>query len=154
MIIGLKHLITCRCVLPQFKRSDDPPRHQFVVFSTVNDDVVVPKFAQCNNCGVIHKVVEVNRSEIMLGRENMGSLVTIDDIKAGLPQQLSNILETNDVDLPTWELAQFILENKQWGNFVVLRTDEEDGLKQGKYLRILGEAMFRVESFTREEIIK
>jgi hypothetical protein len=115
---------------------------------------VTPKFAQCNNCGVIHKVVEVNRSEIMLGRENMASLVTINDLKAGMPAQLSNILEANDVDLPSWELAQFILENKQWGNFVVLRTDEEAGLKQGKYLRILGENMFRVETFSREEVVQ
>lgn len=151
----MKHLVTCRCVLPQFKRAPDPPRHQFEVFSIVEDDgSVSPKFAQCNNCGVIHKVIDVCRSEMMVGREAMGSLVTIDDVKVGLPQQLVSVLDGSDVNLPTWELARFIFETKQWGAFVVLRTDEEDGLRQGKYLRILGENMFRVETFAREEVVK
>lgn len=151
---GLKHLVTCRCVLPQFKRMDNAPAHQFVVFSVINDDgTFQPRFVQCNNCGIVHKVVDLCRSEVV-SRESMGSLVTIDDVKAGLPPQLANILESNQVDLATWEMAQFIIENKQWGNFVVLTTDEEDGLRQGKYVRILGENMFKVESFAREEVLK
>lgn len=155
MAQGLKHLITCRCVLPQFKRMNNAPQHQFVVFSVIADDgTFQQRFAQCNNCGIVHKVIDVCRSETVT-REAMGSLPTIDDIKAGLPPQLVNILEANRVeDLSTWELAQFILENKQWGNFVVLNTDEEDGLKQGKYVRILGESMFKVETFAREEVVK
>jgi hypothetical protein len=154
MATGLKHLITCRCVLPQFKRAPDPPLHQFIVFSVLEDDGTFrPRFAQCNNCGIVHKVVEVSRSEVV-HREAMGSLPTIDDIKAGLPPQLANLLEANGVELPTWEMAQFIIEHKQWGNFVVLSTDEEDGLKQGKYVRILSENLFKVETFMREEVVK
>lgn len=154
MAQGLKHLVTCRCVLPQFKRMDNAPAHQFVVFSVINDDgTLQPKFAQCNNCGIVHKVTDLCRSEVV-PRESMGSLVTIDDIKTGLPPQLASILDVNQADLATWEMAQFILENKQWGNFVVLSTDEVDGLRQGKYVRILGENMFKVESFSREEVIK
>jgi len=154
MASGLRHLITCRCVLPQFKRMLDPPQHQFIVFSAIEDDGTFRvRFAQCNNCGIVHKVVDVCRSEVV-SREAMGSLPTVDDIKAGLPAPLANLLEQNDVDLSTWEMAQFILENKQWGNFVVMQTDEEDGLRQGKYVRILSETMFKVETFTREEVIK
>jgi len=155
MPVGMKHLITCRCTLPQFKRMESPPRHQFVVFSSIEDDGnMMPKFSQCNNCGVIHKVVDISKSEIMMGKEAMGSLVTIDDIKAGMNPRLAAILEGNDVDLPSWEYAQFICNHQQWGSFIVLRTDEDSGLRQGKYLRILGENMFNVESFTREEIVK
>lgn len=155
MAQGLKHLITCRCILPQLKRLDDAPQHQFVVFSVIEDDGTFrTKFAQCNNCGIVHKVLDVCRSEIVT-RESMNSLPTIEDIKAGMPPNLVNILDVNRVeDLPTWELAQFILENKQWGNFVVLATDEEDGLRQGKYVRILGENLFKVETFIREEVVK
>ena len=132
----------------------DPPQHQFIVFSAIEDDGTFRvRFAQCNNCGIVHKVVDVCRSEVV-SREAMGSLPTVDDIKAGLPAPLANLLEQNDVDLSTWEMAQFILENKQWGNFVVMQTDEEDGLRQGKYVRILSETMFKVETFTREEVIK
>jgi len=154
MATGLKHLITCRCTLPQFKRQETPPMHQFVVFSVIEDngDFRV-RFAQCNNCNLIHKVTEVNRSEIV-SRESMGSLTSLDDVKASIPPQLANLLEANRADLPTWEAAQFILEAKQWGNFVVLNTDEEDGLRQGKYVRILGESLYKVETFVREEVLK
>ena len=154
MATGLRHLITCRCVLPQFKRSPSAPQHQFVVFSAIEDDGTFRvRFTQCNNCGIIHKVTDVCRSEVV-PRESMGSIPTIDDIKASLPPQLANLLESNDVDVSTWEMAQFIIENKQWGNFVVLSTDEEDGMRQGKYVRILSETLYKVETFMREEVVK
>jgi hypothetical protein len=155
MTTGQKHLVSCRCVLPQFKKLIDPPAHKFIVFSIINDDdQVKPKFSQCTNCGIIHRVTEIGKSEIIQGREAMGSIMTIQDIKTSLPEQLITILELNNVDLPTWEAAQFILENKQWGDFVVLTSDVEDGLKQGKYVRILGEKLFKVEAYSREEIVK
>ena len=154
MATGLKHLVTCRCVLPQFKRREDPPQHQFVVFSVVQDDgTVTTKFAQCNNCGIIHKATEINRSEVV-SRESMGSLTTVDDMKLGMPAQLANALEAADVDVATWEHARYVWDNKQWGSFVVLSTDEEDGLRQGKYIQILGENMFKIDTFTREELAK
>jgi hypothetical protein len=155
MTNGLKHLVTCRCVLSQFKHRDDPPQHQFVVFSVVDDhDVVRPKFVQCNNCGVVHKVTEINRSEIMQGREDMRSIVKIDDIRSSLPQGLVSLLDQNDADIPTWEAVQHTYDTEQWGNFVVLSTDEEDGLRQGKYVRVMSKTMFKVETFTREEVFK
>jgi hypothetical protein len=133
----------------------EPPRHQFVVFSIIEDnDKVRPKFAQCNNCGLVHKVTELAKSEVLAGREAMGSIVAIEDIKPSLPPALINVLESNQADLPTWEAAQFIIENKRWGDFVVVSTDEEGGMRQGKYVRILGENLLKVESFTREEYIK
>jgi hypothetical protein len=148
------HLVTCRCVLPQFKRASSPPQHQFVVFSVIDDDGSARvKFAQCNSCGIVHKVTDICKSEVV-PRESMGSLVTIDDIKASMSQQLTGILEAAGVDLPTWEYAQFICENKLWGLFVVLTTDIADNTRQGKYVRILGENLFKVEVFTRDEVVK
>lgn len=154
-MIGLKHLVTCRCVLPQFKRLENPPQHQFVVFSIIDDDGSVRvKFAQCNSCGIIHKVTEINRSQVV-DRESMPALPTIDELKLGMPPQLVNLLEAADADVASWEHAKFILENKeQWGNVVVLSSDEADGTRQGKYVQILGENMFKVDSFTRDEVIK
>lgn len=155
MPLGQKHLIQCRCILPQFKKLKEPPRHNFVVFSVIDDDnKTVVKFAQCNNCGIIHKVTDVGRSEIVSGREHMSSIVSVDDLKASLPEKLVSVLEVNNCDLPTWEMVQFIIENQKWGDFVVLVSEEEDGQRQGKYVRILGENLFKVESFTREEVIK
>ena len=44
---GIKHLIECQCILPQFKKRENPPYHKFVVFSIIDDvDEVLEKFAQ------------------------------------------------------------------------------------------------------------
>ena len=152
MPIGQKHLVKCRCVLPQFKHVPEPPQHQFVVFSVIDDnEIVKPKFVQCNNCGIIHKVTDICKSDIIQGRESMGSIRSIDDIKPAIPQALANILDANNADVPSWEMAEFILETEQWGLFVVLSVDTEGGTKQGKYVRILGKNMFKVDTFMIEE---
>jgi len=140
-------------VLPQYKGIVNPPAHQFIVFSVVDDkDVVKIKYSQCNNCGIIHKVTDICTSEIISGKEAMSSIVKVEDIKISLPPNLSDILDRNNVDIATWEQAQFILENKQWGNFVILAQEEEAGTRQGKYVRIMSETFFKVESFSREEV--
>lgn len=149
---GYRHLVKCRCVLPQYKGLLNPPAHQFVVFSILDDDSVKIKYAQCNNCGIIHKVTDICKSEIVAGKEFMNSIVKVEDIRLSLPPNLIDILERNNVDLAAWEQAQFILENKQWGSFVILAQEEESGTKQGKYVRIMSDTFFKVESFTREEV--
>lgn len=155
MLTGMKHLVRCRCVMPQFKNLPEPPQHQFVVFSVIQDnDRVIPKFAQCNNCGVIHKVTDLCKSEIIFNKEESGSIMKIEDIKLGLPQNLANILETNSADLATWELANFIYENKKWGELVVLAADTDSGTRHGKYVQIIGENLFKVNVFSREEYVK
>jgi hypothetical protein len=155
MATGFKHLIKCRCVLSQFKKVKNPPVHQFIVYSEVDDsDNVVIKFAQCNNCGLIHKVIDLCKSDIIEKKEDHPALLTIDDIKVNLNQNISTILVKNGCDLPTWEMVQSIIDNKRWGEFVVLSSETESGSRQGKILQILGESLFRVTPFSREEMIK
>jgi hypothetical protein len=155
MVSGLKHLVTCRCTLPQFKRHPQPPKHQFVVFSVIDDDNnVKPKYAQCNNCGVIHRVTEINRSEILASKEQAKSILTPDDIKLSLPSRLVELLDVNYADLATWEATKHIYENKRWGEFVLLTSENDEGMRTGKYVRILGEGLFDVDAFEREEVIK
>ena len=151
---GIKHTIQCRCVMNQFKRQKRPPLHRFVVFSIMVDDVVTPKFVQCNNCGIIHKIIDLNRSEIISGREHMASIVSMDELRASLPEKLTMILDQNFCDQPTWEAASFIISNQRWGDFVVLSSDVEGDVRQGKFVRILGENLFKVESFARDEVIQ
>lgn len=146
---GCKHLIECNCVLPQFTRQENPPFHKFTVFSVLDDDdKVVIKFAQCPSCGVIHRVVDVCKSEIIVGREQLSSLITVDDIKLSLSKELCDVLTKHSVDLPTWEHAQFIVENERWGEFVMLVSETVNGTKQGKRLRILGRSIFKVDTFS------
>ena len=147
---GQKHLIKCRCVLPQFKKLEKPPVHQFIVFSIINDDEsVVTKYSQCNNCGLVHKIIDVCNSEIIQTKESMNSIIKVEDIKPSLHVNFSNILEVNSADIATWEAVQFIVENKKWGEFVVLTTETEGDEIHGKYIRILSESLCKVESFTR-----
>lgn len=151
---GQKHLLQCRCVLQQYKNAVNPIKHQFMVFSVIDDDDnVIQKYAQCNNCGLVHKVVDICKSEIISGKEQSNSIITIEEIKCSLPQNLVAILERNNADLSTYEYAQFILENKRWGEFVVLTSEEESGVKQGKYVRVISETFFKVETFNRNEVL-
>ena len=142
---GQKHLVKCRCILQHFKNRPNAPLHQFIVFSVIDDDgKVLPKYAQCNNCNVI------------LGKDAMATIATIEDVQASLPEKLQSILTQNNADLATCENVQFIYENKHWGEFAVLvaESDKDTGYRTGKFVRILGDSLFKVESFEREEIIK
>ena len=45
---------------------DNPLFHKFTVFSEFDSEgEIIPKIAKCNNCGVIHKVIDFCRSEII-----------------------------------------------------------------------------------------
>jgi len=148
----IKHLLECKCVLPQYKGVEPPIFHKFLVFSEIDiaDGSVVTSYAQCNNCGVIHKVNEVSKS-ILLRKENMNALLTIDDIKSSLPPRLASILEQNDCILPYWQEAQFIIANSLWGRGFTLSQEREGTIVIGKYIVILGETIYDIKSFEREE---
>lgn len=148
----VKCLLQCRCTLPQFRKMVDPPFHQFVAFVVLEDGIVRPKIVQCNNCGILHRATELCRSDILNGREESSSLISIDDVKACLGESIVNVLESNRVDLPTWEHAQFIVENERWGEHVVLSSEEIEGIVQGKLMRIIGCNIVKVEQFTRNEV--
>ena len=92
---GAKHLIQCHCILPQFRRMKDPIFHKFVVFTVIDDnDKVLPKIVHCNNCGIVHNVVDICQSEIVTGREMSLSVMTKEDIRACIPENLSKLLDT------------------------------------------------------------
>jgi hypothetical protein len=152
---GQKHLVKCRCFLPQFSNWDDPPTHEFPVFSVIDEnDEVIQKFVQCNNCGIVHKVIGLCQSEIV-HKENLTSVTSIDDIKLSLDEKIIEVLDKYEVDNSTWEQVKFIIDNEIWGDFVLLTkdNDKELGLCQGKYVKILKRGVYSVESFAREEFV-
>jgi hypothetical protein len=148
----VKHLIECKCILPQFKNSNPPIFHKFLVFSEIdmNDGNIISSYVQCNNCGVIHRVMEIGRSTV-LKKENMNSLLSIDEIKSSLPSRLVLILEQNDCVLAIWQEAQFIIQNGLWGRGFTLTQEREGDLIMGKYIVILGETIYDIKSFERNE---
>ena len=149
MKTGTKHLIQCHCILPQYKEAADPVFHQFVVFSVIDDesDTVIPKFASCNNCDAVHKVIDICKSEIVVGRDEVITQMTIDDFKFSLPSDLYDLLITYQKNVADFEHAQFILENEQWNDHIVLTREEIDDLIQGKMVKFLSNNRFRIESY-------
>lgn len=131
----------------------DPPLHRFIVFSELDDDGVVPKLAQCNNCGVVHRIVDICKSEIMNGKEHASSILTIEDVRTSISEGLQSILDAHDVDIATWEAVKFIIDTEQWGNFVLLTSDRAEELRQGKYVRILGKSLYKVDSFSTSDVL-
>ena len=128
----------------------DPPFFHFLVFSVVEDDNVRSKIAQCPNCGVLHRIIDINRSNILVGRDDSKTLMTINDLKLSLPTNLVQIMESHDVDFSQWEHASFILENELWGDMIVLSTEVIDTKACGKYVRLLGRDLYKVETFEVE----
>jgi hypothetical protein len=112
----------------------------------------VVKYAECNNCGAIHRVTDILKSEI-LNKDESKSIRSIEDIKSGLNSKLCEVLERYAVDLPTWEIVEDIVESEEWGKAVILSSEENAGSVSGKYLKVLSSAVFRVESYEREEVV-
>lgn len=147
----VKHIIECKCILPQYKSIDPPVFHKFLTFSVLDaSGEVEPHYTQCNNCGVVHRVIEVGQSRI-IKKESLPSLVSIEDFKATLPPKLIGILEIHDCPLALWQEADFILKNKLWGRGFILAKESDGSTLIGKYVVILGEALFDIKAFEREE---
>lgn len=145
---GFKHLIQCHCILPQYRNTNPQIFHKFVVFSLVEDDQVKEKISQCNNCGVLHRVIDHCKSEILFGKDYSGSVRTIEDVELGLPERLASYLKSQNVDIATWEQVEWIVENSQESE-VVIRRDEQAGRTNLKVLTIKKDGSFK----TRNEII-
>ena len=151
---GIKHLVQCHCILPQYRDRPNPVFHQFVVFSIVDDsDTVVPKYVQCNNCAVVHRVIDICRTELVTGRDELSTMVNVDDIAITIPQDIRSVLVSYKADIATWENVQFILRQKQWGSHVVLTHDVLEEDTQGKLLIFNGPGNFNIETFVRKDVI-
>jgi hypothetical protein len=152
---GIKHLIQCHCILPQFKKLKDPKFHQFPVFSVIDDaDCIEPKLVSCNNCGVLHRVLDVCRSEIVTNREDSSTAMKVEDFKHSLPSSLYDLLVQYEREVVDFEHAQFIIDNEQWDSTLILSREESSGIKQGKMIRFLSADRFRVESYSTQNFVE
>ena len=151
---GIKHLIECHCVLPQYRKVENPPYHRFIVFSLIDDsETIIPKHAKCNNCGVVHNVIDVCKSEVLLGQE-VGAVMTKEDCGMMLPSGVKQMLETYNCEVPDWEHALYILQNEKWGDFIIINREEtEQGDLTGKILRFVGRGNYRLEPFLQKRTV-
>ena len=149
---GTKHLIQCHCVLPQFKNKDETTFHKFVVFSIFDDnDNIMPHLARCNNCDMVHKIIDVCRSEFIYTLEDTDSILTKNDFRRSVPSDLCKILDENMCDIATWENAKFILENELWGQMITLTKDDIGDSSQIKILTISNKNKFKISTHLRQD---
>lgn len=153
-MIGIKHIVECNCIMPQYRKHPRPPYHKFKVFSIIDDsDTVIPKQAACTNCGVIHNVIDLGKTEIMLGEE-VGGVMKVSDCKLILPTSISDILSTYDCEVCDYEHALFILQNERWGEYLIVdRKENDSGDLTGKVLEINGPGQYQLKPFYQKRIV-
>ena len=152
---GYKHLIECHCVLPQYRKLENPIFHKFVVFSVLDEEGnVIPKMSQCNNCSAVHKVVDICTSEIAPGKDETRSVMTKNDVARSLPKQLVELLEEYQLEVADYEFAKFIIDNQKWGSLIVLSKEiEEDGGFAGKTLNFIGPEKYRIDPYFATDMV-
>ena len=149
-----KHLVQCHCMLPQFKKLKNPVFHKFIVFSVMENDTVIPKYVQCNNCNVVHKVYDLCKSEIVPGRDELRTVMTVDDMRYSVHSDLRDLLTVYKCDLPVWEHVKFCLEESLWGEKIVLTRDTVEDEITGKILTIVSRDRFTLENYISRETIE
>ena len=60
---------------------------------------------------------------------------------------LKNLLDTYEVDLPTLQMAQWIIENQKWGSQIILSKKRFEDRLEGKTLVFKGNNQYRVDTF-------
>ena len=151
---GVKHLVQCHCILPQYKKQKNPIFHKFPVFSVIDEsDTVLVKYAECNNCGAAHKVYDICKSEIVTGKDEVRSSPRKEDFKFSLPNDLYELLIHYKKEIPDFEMSQFLLDNEVWDSTIVLSREELDDHTQGKILRFVEKDKFRIESYVHKDTL-
>ena len=144
---GVKHLIDCHCVLKIFKKNENINYHKFPVYSKFDKDKkIIPKIVKCNNCESAHWVYDICKSELRSGKDQTDVTLTIDDISLSLPDKLNQLLEKMNCDISIWEHCLDVIEEKRWGEFIVLKRDVIDENQNVKILIINSENRFKIEN--------
>ena len=134
---GIKHLIECHCYLAIYKKQEKLINHKFPVYSKFDENgIVVKKNVKCNNCDAFHFVYDICKSEIKPGKDQSNLVISKEDLKEMLPQRVSNFLSSNNCDISIWEHVKDIIDERRWGEHVVIKRDIIDEKQQIKYITI------------------
>lgn len=154
-MIGQKHLIECHCSLPIFKEKDAITYHKFVVYSKFDEmGNIIPKYAQCNNCGANHYVFEICRSEIKTGKEDNNIALTIDDIAISLPDKIANILKKYECDIEVYEEINDVIENDLYPHSVIVNRELVDDIYEIKIIKLISQDKIKIEAERISRIVK
>ena len=134
---GIKHLIECHCYLAIFKNSKNMINHKFTVYSKLDEsNNVIAKNFKCNNCDALHKVFDIGKSELIPGKDQTQSTLTKKELSIMLPTKISNILNEYESDMSNYDHAIDIIEEKRWGESIILKRDIIDENEAVKIMTI------------------
>lgn len=102
------------------------------------------KFIICDNCGSVHRVFDMCRSEIMTKHEMILSVRTIPEIKMSLDNDVSELLEKNNCHVSTWENVEFIIDNELVETPVIINRENLNGKTSIKILELKKNKKFKI----------
>jgi len=154
-MLGQKHLVECHCVLPLYKGKDPIVYHKFTVYSKIDErGSIIPKYVNCNNCGITHHVYEICRSDIKVGKEDIPSVRSVEDISISLPERLVKILKDNERDVSDYEMIEDAFEQDIFPINIIVSREIIDEEYQIKILEIKSKNSFKISSETIKTIIR
>ncbi len=132
-----------------------PVYHKFAVYSILNEKTgnVLPKYVNCNNCGVTHFVKEFCRSEIKLGKEDIKSVRDAKEVSLSLPEKLVNILDSYNSTIDLYEEVEDVIDNNCFPKTLVLKREIVDEIYQLKVLEILSKNRFKIITTSLDDTI-
>ena len=155
MTIGQRHLVECHCILPIYKDKKPEVYHKFSVYSRINkkNGKIIPKYVNCNNCGITHYVYEFCKTEIKIGKEDIGSARNINEISLGLPQKIVQVLESYNASIDLFEEIEDIFDQEIFPKSLVVKREIIDENYNLKILKILGKDKFKIISEILDDTI-
>lgn len=152
---GIKHLIECHCYLAIYKKNVKQVNHKFPVYSKIDaDGNVIKKNVKCNNCEAFHFVYDVCRSEIKAGKDQSTLILNKNDIASMIPQKFINFLTENNCDISTWEHVKDIIDERRWGEPVIIKRDIIDEKQQIKYITLDAKKNIKIKLDIIEDTIE
>ena len=146
---GIKHLVECHCFLKIFEKAENKINHKFPVYSKFDENNnILPKLAKCNNCESLHYVYDACKSELRPGKEDISSVLSIEDIMMMLPDRINSVLTANRADIADFEHALDVIENERWGETLVVKRSIIGEVENIKVLQINGEN--KIKLFNKE----
>ena len=143
-----RHLIECHCVLLLYKNKRPVTYHKFSVYSKIDKKTgkVIPKYVNCNNCGVTHYVNEYCKSQIKNGKEDILSVRTIDDLRLSIPKKILDVLEAYKCPVDVYEEIEDVIDNDLYPRNIVLNREIINEDQHYKILEMKSNNKFKIQS--------
>lgn len=139
------HTVECQCILPIYSKVERPVYHSFVVFSTIEAESLEEKYVECNNCGVIHQITNINKSNIISDTTKYKSLVVNkEDLSYSLPSKYLDFLTKKKVEeVYIWEKINFLLENNL-SELVLFNRSQIDNYIVCEFIEVIDKDNFKI----------